>query len=112
MAVSYGHTELLEILLRKGASLKVKDIHDKNAVFLAAEENNEDTLRVSIATSFKRSQNRSTTAVDETKPSDMRTRQWPWPEPPSSLAKRPWERGCLHFHSPQSSQLSRIQDGG
>ena len=46
VAASEGHTDVVSKLLREGADLQVKNIHDKTAIFLAAEENRVDTLKV------------------------------------------------------------------
>lgn len=46
VAASEGHTAVVTLLLQKGANLKVTERHDKTAIFLAAEENRVDTLRV------------------------------------------------------------------
>ena len=46
MAAAEGHTQLVKILLKNGASMKLTDIYEKTAIFTAAEENNVDTLKV------------------------------------------------------------------
>ena len=46
VAASEGHTAVVTLLLDKGANLKVTERHDKTAIFLAAEENRVDTLKV------------------------------------------------------------------
>jgi len=46
VAASEGHTSVVTLLLEKGANLKATDTHDKTAIFLAAEENRVDTLKV------------------------------------------------------------------
>ena len=46
VAASEGHTNVVQLLLNRGANLKAKDTQDKTAIFLAAEENSIDTLRV------------------------------------------------------------------
>lgn len=46
IAASSGHTAIVQLLLQKGANLKAKNTHDKTAIYLAAEENSIDTLRV------------------------------------------------------------------
>ena len=46
IAASTGHTAVVELLLKQGANLKAKNTQDKTAIFLAAEENSINTLRV------------------------------------------------------------------
>ena len=46
LAASEGHTHVVQLLLEKGADLKKKDTQDKTAIFVAAEENCVDTLKV------------------------------------------------------------------
>ena len=46
VAAGEGHTNVVQLLLNRGANLKAKDTQDKTAIFLAAEENCIDTLRV------------------------------------------------------------------
>jgi len=48
IAASSGHTAVVELLLQRGANLKAKNTQDKTAIFLAAEENSIDTLRVCL----------------------------------------------------------------
>ena len=46
LAASEGHTHVVQLLLEKGANLKKKDTQEKTAIFVAAEENCVDTLKV------------------------------------------------------------------
>ena len=46
VAASEGHTDVVSKLLHEGADLQVKDIHNKTAIFLAAEKNRVNTLKV------------------------------------------------------------------
>ena len=46
IAASTGHTAVVKLLLKRGANLNAKNTQDKTAIFLAAEENSIDTLRV------------------------------------------------------------------
>lgn len=48
VAASEGHTGVVKLLLEKGANLKATDMRDKTAIFLAAEENRVDTLKVCL----------------------------------------------------------------
>ena len=52
VAASEGHTHVVTLLLEKGANLKAKERHDKTAIFLAAEENRVDTLKVGSVGAF------------------------------------------------------------
>ena len=54
VAASEGHTAVVSKLLDKGADLKATNIHDKTAIFLAAEENRVDTLKVCSMHSYNR----------------------------------------------------------
>ena len=48
MAASSGHTAVVELLLKRRANLKAKDTQEKTAIYLAAEENSIDTLKVQL----------------------------------------------------------------
>lgn len=52
VAASEGHKQVVTLLLEKGANLKATDRHDKTAIFLAAEENRVDILKVCGIASF------------------------------------------------------------
>ena len=41
-----GHTQIVQLLLEKGANLHARDIKDRTAIYMAAEENCQETLKV------------------------------------------------------------------
>lgn len=41
-----GHVRVMKLLLEKGANLHARDIKDRTAIYMAAEENCQDVLRV------------------------------------------------------------------
>ena len=41
-----GHGSIMKLLLEKGANLHSRDVKDRTAIFMAAEENCQDTLKV------------------------------------------------------------------
>lgn len=45
-AACEGHTLVVTGLLKRGANQKAEDIHNKTAIFMAAEENCVETLKV------------------------------------------------------------------
>ena len=46
IAARRGHTTVVKLLLERGAKLRVRNTQDRTAIFLAAQENSIDTLRV------------------------------------------------------------------
>ena len=46
LAASYGHANIVQLLLERGADATVEDKNDKTAVFLAAEEDKLEALEV------------------------------------------------------------------
>jgi ankyrin repeat protein len=48
MAAYSGHAESLDTLLKKGADYEAVDKNDKTAVYLAAEEDKLDALKVKL----------------------------------------------------------------